>query len=43
MTANLVMKMTTTGDKSESESGRAWKRFESGNFLAASFWGSSND
>ena len=26
--------MTTTGDKSESEEGIAWKRFESGNM----FW-----
>ena len=37
MTANLVIRMTTTGDKSESESGLAWKRFESGNVQTASF------
>ena len=37
MTANFVLRMTTTGDKSESESGITWKRFESGNVLTASF------
>ena len=37
MTANLVLRMTTTGDKSESESGIAWKRFESGNVLTVGF------
>ena len=35
--------MTTTGDKSESEIGIAWKKFESRNVLAASFWRSGND
>ena len=43
MKANLVLRMTTTGDKSESESGITWKRFESGNVLTASFWRSGND
>ena len=43
MTANLVIRMTTTGDKSESESGKAWKRFESSNVLTVSFWRSKND
>ena len=52
MTVNLVLRMTTTGDKSESESGKTWKRFESGktwkrfesgNVLTASFWRSGND
>ena len=39
MTANLLLRMTTTSDKSEeSESGLAWKRFESGNVLTVSFW-----
>ena len=40
MTANLVLRMTTTGDKSESESGIAWKN---GNVLTASLWRSGND
>ena len=35
-----MIRMTTTGDKSESESGIAWK---SGNVLTASFWRSWND
>ena len=43
MTADLVLRMTTVGDKSESESWTAWKRFESGIVLAASFWRSGND
>ena len=43
MTAKLVIRMTTTGDKSERESGIAWKRFESGNVMTASFWRSGND
>ena len=43
MTANLVIRMTTTGDKSKCESGIAWKRFESGNVLIASFWRSENN
>ena len=43
MTVNLVLRMTTTGDKSESESGVACKRFESGNVLTASFWKSGID
>ena len=42
MTANLVIKMTTMGDKSESENGIAWKRFESGNVLT-DFLRSGND
>ena len=41
MTANLVLRMTTTGDKSES--GIAWKRFESANVLTVSFWRSGNN
>ena len=36
LTANLVLKMTTKGDKSESDI--AWNKFESGNVLTASFW-----
>ena len=43
MTANLVLSMTTTGDKSEGESGIAWKRFGSGNVLTVSLWRSEND
>ena len=43
MKANLVIRMKTTCDKSESESGIAWKRFENGNVLTASFWRSGND
>ena len=43
MTVNLVLRMTTTGDKSESESGKTWKRFDSGNVLTVSFWRSGND
>ena len=43
MTANLVLKMTTTGDKSESESAIDWQSFESSNVLTASFWRSVND
>ena len=39
MTANLVLRMKMTGDKSESECGK----FESGNVLTASFWRSGND
>ena len=37
MMADLVIGMTTMGDKSESESGIVCKRFESGNGLTASF------
>ena len=37
MTASLVLRMTTMGDKSESQSGIAWKSLESGNVLTASF------
>ena len=36
-TANLEIRMTTMGDKSESESGNSWKKFESGNVLTAIF------
>ena len=43
MKANLVLRMTTTGDKSENESGITWKRFESGNVSTVSFWRSGND
>ena len=45
MTVNLVLRMTTTSDESESESesGVACKRFESGNVLTGSFWKSGND
>ena len=43
MTANLVLRMKTTGDKSESECGIAWKKFESGNVLTESFWRSGNE
>ena len=43
MTANLVLRITTKGDKNESESGITWKRFESGNVLTANFWRSGND
>ena len=39
MTANFVIRMTTMGDKSESEI--AWKRFE--NVLTERFWRSVND
>ena len=41
MTANFVLRMTTMGDKSESESEIAWKRFE--NVLTERFWRSVND
>ena len=34
--------MKTLGDKNKSESVIAWKRFKSGNVLAASFWKSRN-
>ena len=37
MTANLLLRMTTTGDKSEIQWNLAGKRFESGNFLTANF------
>ena len=43
MTANLLIKMTTTGDKSEHKTGIVWKRFESGNVLTANIWRSGND
>ena len=43
MTADLVIRMTSTLDKSESESGIVCKRFESGNILTAFFWRSGND
>ena len=43
MTANLMVRMTTTGDISEVKVELAWKRFESGNVLTASFWRSGND
>ena len=42
MTANLVLRMITTGDKSESGSRITWKRFKSGNVLTASFRRSGN-
>ena len=35
--------MKTKGDKSKSESGIAWKSFEIGNLLTASFRRSGND
>ena len=40
MTANLALRMTTTGDKSESESGI---QLEEGLKVTASFWRSRND
>ena len=43
MTTNLVIRMTTMDDKSESENGIAWKGFLSDNVLTASFWRSGND
>ena len=43
MTADLVIGMTTTVNKSESKSGIVCKRFESGNGLIASFYRSGND
>ena len=41
MAANLVLRITTTGDKSES--GISLKRFENANILTASFWRSGDD
>ena len=41
MTASLVLSMTTTGDKSESEI--SFKKVEMGNVLTASFWRSESD
>ena len=35
--------MTTMGYSSESECGKAWERFESGNVLTVSFCRSGND
>ena len=43
MTDNFVLSMTTTGDKSKSESGISLEKVEGGNFLTASFWRSGND
>ena len=43
MTANLVISMKTTGDKSESENGISLEKVISDNVLTASFWRSGND
>ena len=43
VTANLVLSMTTRGDKSENESGSSLEKVQNGNVLPASFWRSGND
>ena len=43
VTANLVLSMTTRGDKSENESGSSLEKVQNGNVLTASFWRSGND
>ena len=43
VTANLVLSMTTRGDKSQNESGSSLEKVQNGNVLTASFWRSGND